>query len=422
MRIKHWQRIAVWTLVLLVLASLGRGVGGSSVIWAQDGGTPDPTPTDEPEVSGETTESQSGQSVIEGYRSELLFPAMIRLFLTVNVSSDTIETLQVSVAQADGLDDTFTLEPETAVIEGSADGMTVFMFNWDLSASPIPQPFETVRYEWEIATVNDDVFSVEDAFMFADTDAGPWDHAGEPPVTLHWNTPRLAGNLLREDAMMTYRLLRDHTGRTVPFEAALYDAETIFCDADAAVRSVVDATEYACSAAQARDVYERAGIALIQRRNAGYMPVLDQIIIRMVRNTYASFWDGVAIPAWFDYGLGAHYRQYPDLAALQYTRSLAQADVLYGMDRLIEGLPESAHYLERALWAAQSYLLVMYLVDEYGPDAPVELAQTVGEETDFEAALEMLTDGDQAALMANWRDWLSSEAAENAVRWTPYQE
>ena len=58
---------------------------------------------------------------------------------------------------------------------------------------------------------------------------------------------------------------------------------------------------------------------------------------------------------------------------------------------LADDLPSEADYQARALWEAQSYLLVLYLADRYGADAPFDLAQNIPADGDgFAGALAAL--------------------------------
>ncbi len=127
------------------------------------------------------------------------------------------------------------------------------------------------------------------------------------------------------------------------------------------------------------------------------------------------------MPAWFASGLAQlhHLRAQP--MALELVRAAVRTGSHYALAELADDLPSEADYQARALWEAQSYLLVLYLADRYGAGAPFDLAQNIPADDDgFAGALAALGGEDVDALWAGWNRWLFSPAAENAAGWTPY--
>ena len=154
-------------------------------------------------------------------------------------------------------------------------------------------------------------------------------------------------------------------------------------------------------------------------RVLGYSLFQDAIIQRMVAEAYAPVWRDTFLPEWFKTGVGLLYRQYADQSMLVLVQSAERQDSLFDIAEMSVPLPENASYQDQELWLAQNYLLVLYLVEQYGPDTVFELAQTVGS-GDFEGALFSFVGGDELALYEDWIGWLQFVNTADFI-WTPYQ-
>ena len=126
-------------------------------------------------------------------------------------------------------------------------------------------------------------------------------------------------------------------------------------------------------------------------------------------------------PAWFAAGLATLYRPRADLAALGLVRAALNDGATLPAETLAIDPPDDAPLNERALWEAQSAVLVRYLADRHGPDAPFEIARALAEGEPFEDALAALDETLPAALWDTWAAWAASDEAERAAVWTPYQ-
>lgn len=409
------SRRARWALIAALALGLLAGWGTRGPASAQD----------------DDGEADEEYPIIFGHQVEVVFPAVVRFGVGVNSVLDDVESISLVVSQESGLDHTFAIDPQAALVPEHSGGVAnQFVFEWHLNGEPSPALFEAVDYRWEVAVRGQPLAEAEGIFMAADLRAGSWRVAGRPPVVLRWLNPNLAGQIVWDEIMAAYGLLDRQTDGPPTFEFAIYDPDVRLCEsvrdeATGEVREVVqargDPLEYPCSAELYTQVYARSGITFVQRSTFGLSELEDALIAAMVGQTYGDLWAGAGVPAWFESGLAALYRLRPGTAALELARSAARTGGLFSLDALQAPLPESATYASRALWTAQGYTLVLLLADRYGADAPLDLARAAGRESGgFAGALRSLTGGDQGALWDSWQGWLFAEDALRVAGWTPY--
>lgn len=409
------NRRARWALIAALVLGLLAAWGARGPASAQDG----------------ESEGDEEYPIIFGHQAEVVFPAVVRCVVGVNAVPDDIESISLVVSQESGLDHTFAIDLEAALMPEHSGGVAnQFLFEWRLDEEPSPALFEPVDYRWEVAVRGQPLAEAEGTFLAVDRQAGSWQMAGRPPVVLRWLNPNLAGQIVWDEIMAAYGLLDRQMDGPPAFEFAIYDPDARLCEsvrdeATGEVRQVVqargDPVEYPCSADLYERVYVRSGITFVQRPTFGLSELEDTLIAAMVSQTYGDLWAGAGVPAWFESGLAALYRLRPGTAALELARSAARTGQLFSLDALQASLPETATYASRALWTAQGYTLVLMLADRYGADAPFDLARAAGQESGgFAGALRSLTGGDQQALWDSWQGWLFAEDALRVAGWTPY--
>ncbi|MBN1564477.1 MAG: hypothetical protein JXA10_11600 [Anaerolineae bacterium] len=364
---------------------------------------------------------------IISYQTEIIFPVAISFSVIAAIEQDQIEAATLSYFQRGTILATIELDLDEAVLQ-TTDVYTQMVYLLELDSDAAPVPFEPVSYRWEIVTQDEIVSMVSDEFTFEDQSRGSWRVAGRPPVVLHWTDWGMAGELMRNDLLPVYTLLEQNTQRALDFQFVLYDTNTRYCqeitdptteETRQVVISRLNGTEFPCSKAEFASFYTHVGLVFLERPNAGYTPTLDALTQHMTQAAYALVWENRFVPAWFRAGMGFIYRQRSAPEMLSTARNAARMENLLAIEDLSAALPDTASLPEQDLWNAQSYLLVLYLVDQFGAETVFDLAQTAGE-GDFEGALFALIDGDDRVLWDNWYHWLLWEEADAAVTWTPY--
>ena len=401
-----WGAVVACSGVALIVAMMGQ-----TVVRAQEG---EPTPEVVP--------------LIYGYQQETVFPVLVRFYLGTNSPIAELASVILTVSQDSGLEETIPLDLQRDLVF-SEGAVSNFKYDWELLTHSGLVPFQPVHYRWEVQTTTGDVESAERTFDFRDNASGQWYIAGQPPLILHWQSSRLAGSRLWDELMAAYGRLNSDTERVPLFEFAIYEQGAKFCqqvkDTETdVVRLVVtssDGTEFPCSADMYRKAYSAGGITMLQRKSFGFSEVQDMLVDSIVSETYTLLWGDWPVPAWYLSGLSFIYHLHPGLSALEVVRAAARTDALLLLTDMQSSPPDDVLFDQRTLWESSSYLMVLYLADQYGADAPFALAREIRQaSTGFDGALSAITGGDQQALWTAWKRWLFTESAARAAGWMPY--
>lgn len=416
-----------WLVVIRIALSAVLLALHTAPVRAQDG-TAEPEPSTEAPPQG--TDEPEPLSRIYGHSMDVLFPAALRFDVYLDVPLAEVEAARLTVRQSSGVDRLVSLDPPAAYAIDDGERYTILRYEWSLPDEPALMPFEPITYRWRVETTGGQLSTQEDEVMFVDARHHPWYMAGMSPLVLHWHRSQLAGNRLQRELFATYDLLTRRTGVHPTFRFVIYEANDRLCqtvtDPDTGESSSFveagDGTRYPCSSNDYAALYARSGVTFVQRRTPGFTDLQDQLIAEMVRGTYAELWGDAGVPSWFEAGLSGLFRQHSGFPALGLVRALVADGALLDPDALAAFDADAANAPQRAVWEAASFLLVLYLADEYGAEAPFDLARRVGDDgVEFDAALADLTGDDLAALWGPWRAWLDTPGAEHAANWTPYQ-
>lgn len=389
--------------------------------FAQDQGvgTPTPSPSPTPEAG-----------VIQRHGAELIFPVELEFFLIITAPQQDILGGEVVLSQENGYEASFPLELADDLNFAGEESLEIrktILFDLDNA----PRPFERLDYEWRVTTAagaNDQTDNLENWILFQ-PDGVTWQQTATDELTLHWHLDHLAAEEMRAELLPVSRLIDDHTGDVADLDFAIYGATFDICipSLDANTGEEVESVlvypgrpEYPCSVNDIANYYASHDIALIQPDDPGFDNIQQAIIAELVRETYASQWVGRGVPAWFASGLSQLYRPNGNAAALNTVRNAEGQNFLLPPARLQSALPSDADAYEQRLWEAQSYTLVLYLADNFGADAPFDLATAFPEAESFEAAVENITGMSLAENFRVWRQWLRTESAASAATWHPY--
>ncbi len=123
------------------------------------------------------------------------------------------------------------------------------------------------------------------------------------------------------------------------------------------------------------------------------------------------FYPLAEFPAWFASGLADFYAPSPKAERLLQLRNAARSNRLFSLAALEQSNPDP-------LWQAQSYGMILYILDRVGVG---ELFALAGDVQDFPAAYQRHVGEAYTALLPNWQNWIFTRAAETAHGITPYQ-
>lgn len=364
--------------------------------------------------------------------AEMLFPAAVRFGLAVKIASTEIIAGKIRIFQPNSAFDlTREINPQKdGQFINEKEGLVNYV--WEFAPDEAPEPFTPIRFEWEVTFAGGVRDRASGEVLFQDTirtGQAPileWKRTS-PPVRLYTHNAQLALNLLGPIATDAYELARKYTKTTITPRLVIYDPDVMFCQRatiDGKATTYIESRFYggtrrACNPTAAEAIYKRYGFTILRRGNLALNTLQTSLIDTLVGAAYDEFWAKAAVPAWFREGIIGLHNPTPNSAALGVVRERARAGRLLLLETL-NAPPDALNASDRRVYAAQSHLLALYLADRYGAEAPFALAAGLAELGDFPAALRGLAQITPESLYADWSTWVMTEAAEKAVRWTPY--
>ena len=131
--------------------------------------------------------------------------------------------------------------------------------------------------------------------------------------------------------------------------------------------------------------------------------------------------DNNDIPAWFRHGLTRYYAPNGYGTALGTVKRASQQDRLIRLPEMTTLPDETASDSEIELWQAQAYVLTLYLAENYGANAPFEIASLLSDNTSFLDALSQVADASLERIYSAWTVWVNTNRAEEVILWNPYK-
>jgi hypothetical protein len=169
-----------------------------------------------------------------------------------------------------------------------------------------------------------------------------------------------------------------------------------------------------CNPDHARALYESLNMRTPQLDATTSSAALSALSADLVEARYGANWQAAGVPDWFRYGFSTFFTPSRKMALLAPAVSAARAEQLVPLDRLAE-LAERDD-----LWRAESYGIVLYLAQRLGIDGLVALADQIGPEMSFSAALESAMGSPSSSATQTLQRWLLTEAAVSAYNYVPY--
>ncbi len=340
--------------------------------------------------------------------AEIIFPAAIRFTLNLTIPASEIASATLTLTP-DGRDPlVIPVDLASAVLNPDAPAADL-AYLWLIPVDDPPPLFGQIDYSWSLTSNDGSIGTLSDSFVFADPRAD-WVRTVDPTRRFSLTAPRslaLAPASLRQ----VYDLLRQNTGSSRTYNLLVGDT-SFDC------RQRDDGTRFAQGAQSGVSVDCADGIEAAVF--AGYDRLIVPagangetfVIATLVEAAYAPLWQGKSVPAWFAAGLDQFYDPVDKNALLLPVQQAARQRTLYAQTAL-----ESLH--TDALWQAQSYALVLYIVDQIGVSGLVDLARV--DASDFPAAYEQAVGQPISALFPAISQWIFTRAAESAFGITPYQ-
>lgn len=365
--------------------------------------------------------AQDTNNLIFGDEVSIFIPAVVEFTVDVATNQENVASATLSLFQASGfeMDIEVDLEDPESIVVSDLDIVTLRALLFLDTENP-PRLFEPMSYRWEVASVEEVEDEISGQFLFAPQVNGEWMATGDPPFILHWHDGNLGASTLRNNLMPVFQLAQAQTSAPLTLRYAIFEREFRLCqivtDPETEEERQVVGGRFDCSLELWNDFLSRSGgFTLVQRDSDDFLTLENNLLEDIVEQFYASVWPN-DVPEWFATGLSLFYRQFGGFRELDFARSILQQNRLLTLTQLNEPAGDDV----RDLWEAQSYLLLLYIADAYGAEAPFDIATALEDEDDFDTVVEDITGDDLASIYRAWRIWLDSAAAEEAVQWNPY--
>ena len=356
------------------------------------------------------------------YETTLNFPVDVVFNAAVGFPPDQLQglTLRYSV---EGQPEVVVNFPGDIPYE-IADTFTSARYTWVFTAETAPLIFGDVNYTWQATTADGTTFETSDSFLFQDERA-QWRRSDTGLTNLELVAPTrgINFNVHEIDAELrpVYERLSTETGATPLLRYFIYPTSLPFaCDlndeGEPEIGKFVDGStlNIICDLEQTRAFYTSSGYIVLE--NLDEIDV-ESFIADWVPLFYANAWAEASIPAWFLEGLARFYNEDTDNVLNNSRRTLRTGSPL--SLQAMSSIPEDE--TTRIIWEAQAYGMLIYTARLAGVEAVFELAQTIGEYDNFQAAFDSVIGQPLSSLIPAWETWVFSSQADRDYVYRIYQ-
>lgn len=365
--------------------------------------TPSRTPSPTPTLS----------RLILAWSDELFYPQAVLFEISIALPRQQIQRVGL-VMDIDGVGYTI---PMDALMQGAVerDSRTDIRYVWYVPPDDLP-PFESVlTYAWEVVSTDGESVDVPGSAPYNVPDA-PWtqDDAPDSPFSFVYPDGGIQIDPARNMLNNVYEFLAEHTGQSPVFRLALYsDAyplERCHTDKDGSlVITGTQGTEIICREPVIDRLIARTGHTPFKVADSHSLGIQQQLVRYMVETFYAPVWDGRDVPDWFKTGLMYVYLPGEKTYLLDRLREATRNHTLFTLDEMRTRVESPTANI--ALWEAQSYGMVAYMVDKMGLDALFGFANTAGNGETFAESYTGAMQIPPEALLPDWEHWIFSGAA-----------
>ncbi|HLA43275.1 MAG TPA: hypothetical protein VJZ27_07565, partial [Aggregatilineales bacterium] len=252
---------------------LGRTAAGH----AQDDGESDATPP------------TPDAGVIFQHNALVFFPYVLQFNVNLATRSENITGGSLTVFQPGGFQQEFPFNIDTDIAGQELDTVQISKnITFDLENAPLP--FVPVNYRWHLITDNERISEIADEIIFEDQRV-TWQENGDPPLSFRWHGNG-GINILRDDLLNIYELLRQHTRLNLNFQFLIYGSDVGVCQTDTSAETGESVSflpgrpDIPCVPDEIESFYARHGYMLIQRQDNDFVALQHQLIDRMVSRFY----------------------------------------------------------------------------------------------------------------------------------------
>jgi hypothetical protein len=422
----------VVVVTLLLLAQVANAAGGGQRLAAQATGaaTAPATETVNARFATRTPSPTPNEPIYAQFGADNMFPMLIRIWTAVRLPAASIRSIKVRVFQ-EGIIDQEIDVPTKGNIVILGDNASLVFFAWPLTTANAPQPFKEISFTWVIESPQGSFLKSDPYFLPYEDARRTWGRQPDTPIALYWHNLSLNIKFLSDNLKRAYSLLQQNAAMNQQYQFVIYEAGAPLCDkdpkrpADNVVIARKDLTVYPCDPQNAARLYAARGMRLIQRTSPLLEQLQDDLIMLMADDAYRVYFKAApsAPPAWVKGGLVQLYGLVGRANALLLVREQARQDRLLTLDELaVDPVPRANDYGATVRnWNSQAYMLMLYLAARFGVAAPIDLSKQILAGPTFDDAIRTVTKGMTPAQLYNdWKTWLLTADADNAIRWNIY--
>lgn len=379
-----------------------------------------------------TATPQPQQTFIQSWDEEIIFPAAVRLTMTMNLPPEQVKSVNLTIKSD-------AIPPIRIPIDISANTfvggpITGIAYVWAIPTDTPPVLFKDITIDWEATSQTNQTAKVEDKFTFLDPRAywlrdltitnslkltlpnGKAPQGTITPVYSHTGLDDLATNLKQVTDLLSKNL-----GNIPGFNFLINDTKLLCTkntNGELVAIGPTSNTEVPCSNDTASKIFAASGFTPINLSNSALDNVQSAVSRLIVQQAYASHWSGKNVPQWFQSGLIEFYA--PDSKAQLKGAALiaSRSNSLLSLDVMAKAPTANVN---ADLWRSESYGLVVYIASQIGVSNLFKLASDAGNTASFAQAYQTATGKSIDTLLVSFGRWLFTDTASGAFTFTVYQ-
>ena len=287
------------------------------------------------------------------------------------------------------------LEAGTRVSVEDIEGNTA-EWVWIMSRSGNPPPGASVWWEWTVTDTNGSTYTTPRQELIFQDERFQWQTVDAENIRLHWYEGDNVGPTLLNAAVEGLARLESDVGIQLEDEIQIF----IYGSSADMREAVLYIQDWAGGVAFSGYNIILIGVPPSIADSWGESTVRHELA-HLVVGRFGQSCLGGSRPTWLEEGLAVYSEGEPDNETLSDIAEAVEANIFYPVRSLNGAFP--SHDSSARLAYSQSYSLVNFLLDTYGPEKMQELLLTLAEAEAYDAALEQVYGFNADGLEAAWR-------------------
>ncbi|MFZ0546797.1 MAG: peptidase MA family metallohydrolase [Candidatus Promineifilaceae bacterium] len=357
-------------------------------------------------VGAQSAQAQTAALPVVSNDAIVDFPntATFRLELDSSVTiADAVLTYQQGVASC--------LEAGTRVPVEDIEGSTA-EWVWVMSRSGNPPPGAAVWWEWTVTDTDGNTFTTPRQQLVFQDDRFQWQTVEAENIQLHWYEGSNVGPTLLDAAVKGLSQLETDVGIQLGDEIQLF----IYGSSADMRDAVLYIQDWAGGVAFSNYNIILIGVPPSIADSWGAATVRHELA-HLVIGRFGQSCLGGSRPTWLDEGLAVYSEGEPDEETLSDIEKAVEANSFYPVRSLNGAFP--SHDSDARLAYSESYSLVNFLLETYGPEKMQDLLLTLAQAESYDAALEQVYGFNADGLETAWRQAIGAQPRQIPPTPTP---